>query len=159
MLTRSKSFKIQLTVLKLMKRFYFDVMPFEWKHILEDTIITCLENISEIGNIQKHKQASLLYFNLINLPKNNKTQNFIEKLENNTKIEIFKYNPFYSSYFSIDLIDHEGMKPYESIDHFKSEASGIGGFLQELEIKPRSRHTEYLYASKGKSLLYISFQT
>ena len=55
MLTRSKSYKMQLSVLKLLKRFYFNIMPHEWKHILEDTIITCLENISEIGNIQKHK--------------------------------------------------------------------------------------------------------
>lgn len=55
MLTRAKSYKIQISVLKILKRFYCDVMPNEWKHIFEDTIITNLENISEISNIQKHK--------------------------------------------------------------------------------------------------------
>ena len=84
MLTRSKSYKVQLSVLKLLKRFYFNVMPHEWKHILEDTIITCLENISEIGNIQKHKQAALLYYNLLNLPTTQSNSKFKEKLQSNT---------------------------------------------------------------------------
>jgi len=55
LLTRAKSYKVQVAALKLLKRLYFNILPSNWRHILEDTIVTNLENISEIGNIQKHK--------------------------------------------------------------------------------------------------------
>ena len=83
MLTRSKSYKIQISVLKLLKRLYCDIVPAEWKHILEDTIITNLENISEISNIQKHKQAALFYYKMLNLPKSAENEKFVEKLKSN----------------------------------------------------------------------------
>jgi hypothetical protein len=40
-----------MTVLKLLKRYYFDVMPSDMKNIMEDTFITNIENIAEIDDI------------------------------------------------------------------------------------------------------------
>ena len=85
-------------------------MTSDHKEILEDTLISCLENISEISNIQKHKQAALVFYKLLQLAEQRLDKIFLNKLKSNESLEILKFNPYFSGYFSVQLVEHENMK-------------------------------------------------
>lgn len=86
-----------MSCLRLLKRFY---EIFE-KHqvVLEDTILTCLQNFAEIEDVKKHKIAALFYYHLLNSFETN--DNFKKKLKNEKNLEILKFNPHFSSIFYI----------------------------------------------------------
>jgi len=65
--------------------------------VLEDTIITCLQNIAEIEDVKKHKQAALYYYHLLNSFEI--SDSFKQKLKEDRNLEIFKYNPHFSSIY------------------------------------------------------------
>lgn len=65
--------------------------------MLEDTIVTCLQNIAEIEDVNKHKQAALYYYHLVNTVETSDA--FRRKLKDDKNLEIFKYNPHYSSIY------------------------------------------------------------
>ena len=95
LITQDHSHKLQLSCLRLLKRL-FEVFD-QHKHVLEDTIITCLQNIAEIEDVKKHKQAALYYYHLINSLE--VSEAFKQKVRDDKNLEIFKYNPHYSSIY------------------------------------------------------------
>ena len=54
-------------------------------------------------------------------------KNFSQKLKNNQKIEILKFNPYFSGFFSIDLV--ESVKQIEDFSEIQ-----VGGFPLEIWI-------------------------
>ncbi len=85
-----------------MKRFY---EIFEKKEVLEDTIVTVLGNLAEFENVKKHKSAALFYYHLLNSP--DVSENFKQKLRNESALEVLKYNPNFSSIFYIQQVEQE----------------------------------------------------
>jgi len=83
----------------------------------------------------------------------------MDKLRNNTQIEILKYNPHFSGYFPIDLIEQDGMKKYENIEHLRNGLSSIGAFPCERVVPAKSVHSEYMRVTSPNALLYINFLT
>jgi hypothetical protein len=71
--------------------------------VLEDTIMTCLQNFAEIDDVKKHKIAALFYYHLLHSFETN--ENFKRKLREEKSLEILKYNPHFSSIFYINQVE------------------------------------------------------
>ncbi|CDW75143.1 sec14-like protein 2-like [Stylonychia lemnae] len=148
LITRHKSFKFQVSCLRLLKRFY---EIFE-KHqvVLEDTILTCLQNFAEIEVVKKHKIAALFYYHLLNSFET--TENFKKKLREEKSLEILKFNPHFSSIFYINQVEQENALELNQL-HIKS------GFPLEQTIQPKQNFKQYIVVNKPQSILHYNFTT
>lgn len=148
LITRHKSYKIQVSCLRLLKRFY---EIFE-RHqvILEDTILTCLQNFAEIEDVKKHGYAALFYYHLLNSFETNEA--FKKKLREEKSLEILKFNPNFSSIFYIHQVEQDQSLEVSQL-HIKS------GFPLEQTIQPKQNFKQYLNVSKSNSILHYNFTT
>ena len=71
--------------------------------VLEDTILTCLQNFAEIEDVKKHKIAALFFYHLLHSFETNDA--FKKKLKEAKELEILKFNPHFSSIFYIQQIE------------------------------------------------------
>lgn len=148
LITRHKSYKLQVSCLRLLKRFY---EIFE-KHqtVLEDTILTCLQNFADFEDIQKHKIAALFYYHLLNSFETNEA--FKKKLKEDKSLDILKFNPNFSSIFYIHQVEQE--HPYDlKTLNIKS------GFPLEQTIAPKQNFKQYIQVTKPQSILHYNFTT
>ena len=96
LLTFTDSYKLQSACLRLLIRFY-ELFDARYRHILESSIITCLQSITLMEDTDKHETAAEALFKLLNSP--TLPESFKAKLQQ-------------------DLI----LEPLKSSEHFKEKA-------------------------------------
>jgi len=75
--------------------------------VLEDTLITVLENFATLDNIKKHKPAAILYYYLVNGAST--SSSFKAKLLSNTNLEILRFNPHFSAVYPLNIVENDAL--------------------------------------------------
>ena len=118
--------------------------------MLEDTILTCLQNFAEMEDVKKHRCATLFYYNLLNGMET--AEQFKKKLREDKSLDILKYNPHFSSIFFVQQVEQD--HPLELASLFLKS-----GFQLAKVVAPKHNFVEYVLVEKANSILHYNFNT
>jgi hypothetical protein len=149
LITRYQNPKLQLSCLRLLKRFY-EIFA-RHQRVLEDTILTCLQNFALLPEVKKHKPAALFYYHLLHSFETN--PEFKRKLQEDKMLEILRYNPHFSGIFWLQQVEQEQGEQELADLHLRS------GFPLAQAVEAKHNFVQYVTARHPHSVLHYNFTT